>query len=155
TMSATVLPTISSRRYPRRSQAAWLTSKYRPSRSETKIPSEASSNISRYGSRALTKQTGCTAYATASARSAHRDSGWEASGMRDERTDHWELPAVSPFMTRQVVTIDRTASLADAHHLMREHEIRHLPVLDGKQLVGLLSQRDLHLIETLGDAVDL
>jgi acetoin utilization protein AcuB len=32
---------------------------------------------------------------------------------------------------------------------MRQHLIRHLPVLDGQTLVGLISQRDLHLFETL------
>ena len=39
--------------------------------------------------------------------------------------------------------------MADAHALMRSHKIRHLPVLDGGKLVGVVSERDLHLIETL------
>lgn len=30
-----------------------------------------------------------------------------------------------------------------------EHQIRHLPVLDGGKLVGIVTQRDLHLVETL------
>ena len=45
------------------------------------------------------------------------------------------------------IRVDRT--LADAHRLMRAHRIRHLPVLDGNRLVGLVSQRDLLFIETL------
>lgn len=36
-----------------------------------------------------------------------------------------------------------------AHALMREHRIRHLPVLDGGVLVGILSERDLHLVESV------
>ena len=60
------------------------------------------------------------------------------------------IPAVSRYMTRQPWTIERRASLADAHRLMREHEIRHLPVLDDGRLVGIVTQRDLHLIETIG-----
>jgi acetoin utilization protein AcuB len=36
-----------------------------------------------------------------------------------------------------------------AHELMRTHDIRHLPVLHGGKLTGLLSIRDLHLVETL------
>jgi acetoin utilization protein AcuB len=34
---------------------------------------------------------------------------------------------------------------------MRAYEIRHLPVLDGGKLVGVLSQRDVLLVETLRD----
>jgi acetoin utilization protein AcuB len=33
--------------------------------------------------------------------------------------------------------------------MMREHKVRHLPVLHGGKLVGLLSQRDLLLVETI------
>jgi acetoin utilization protein AcuB len=33
--------------------------------------------------------------------------------------------------------------------MMQEHRIRHLPVLDGGRIVGLLSERDLFLVETL------
>jgi acetoin utilization protein AcuB len=36
-----------------------------------------------------------------------------------------------------------------AHEIMRAHRIRHLPVLDGGKLVGVVSQRDLALIESL------
>jgi acetoin utilization protein AcuB len=58
---------------------------------------------------------------------------------------------VDGFMTRCVHTIGHDQSLAAAHRLMRAHEIRHLPVLDAGKLVGILSQRDLQLIETLAD----
>ena len=40
-----------------------------------------------------------------------------------------------------------------AKALMVEHAIRHLPVLRGDQLVGILTERDVRLIETL-DGVD-
>lgn len=48
-------------------------------------------------------------------------------------------------------TIGRDQPLARAHAVMREHGIRHLPVLDGGKLVGILSSRDLYFVETLGD----
>jgi acetoin utilization protein AcuB len=37
--------------------------------------------------------------------------------------------------------------------MMRKHDVRHLPVLSGGRLIGLLSLRDLHLIETLTDSL--
>ena len=38
-----------------------------------------------------------------------------------------------------------------AHRLMREYKIRHLPVLRGAKIVGLVSDRDLNMVETLKD----
>lgn len=58
---------------------------------------------------------------------------------------------IESFMTRSVHTIGTKSPLAEAHRLMNEFTIRHLPVLEGGKLVGLVSQRDLHLIETLRD----
>lgn len=61
------------------------------------------------------------------------------------------MPAISRYMTKQPWTIARSASLADAHELMREHHLRHLPVLDNGKLVGIVSLGDLHLLETIGE----
>jgi acetoin utilization protein AcuB len=58
-------------------------------------------------------------------------------------------PIVERYMSAPPVTIAPERTLAEAHRLMREHGIRHLPVVDGGRLVGLLSQRDLYLLETL------
>jgi acetoin utilization protein AcuB len=58
---------------------------------------------------------------------------------------------IEAFMTRSVHTIGTKTVLADAHRMMNDNGIRHLPVLEGGRLVGMLSQRDLHLIETLKD----
>ena len=60
-------------------------------------------------------------------------------------------PTIEQFMTQSPHTIGTNQTLAVAHRMMREHAIRHLPVLDAGRLVGILSQRDLHLIETLKD----
>jgi acetoin utilization protein AcuB len=62
------------------------------------------------------------------------------------------MPPISRYMTRQPWTIERSATLTAAHQLMRAHGIRHLPVLDAGKLIGIVSERDLHLIETLPDA---
>lgn len=60
---------------------------------------------------------------------------------------------VAEVMTPQPTTIGREQSLASAHRLMRERGVRHLPVLDGAALVGVVSQRDLLLAESLGAAL--
>jgi acetoin utilization protein AcuB len=53
------------------------------------------------------------------------------------------MPAVSHHMTRQPWTIERTATLAEAHRLMCEHEIRHLPVVEAGTVVGIVTRHDL------------
>lgn len=55
-------------------------------------------------------------------------------------------------MTQQPWTIRRDAKMTQAHQIMREHRVRHLPVLEAGKLVGIVSERDLHLIETLPDS---
>jgi acetoin utilization protein AcuB len=61
------------------------------------------------------------------------------------------VPNLARFMTASPHTIGQEQTLDLAHRLFREHGIRHLPVLEGGNLVGLLSARDLDFIETLKD----
>jgi acetoin utilization protein AcuB len=58
---------------------------------------------------------------------------------------------VQKFMTPLPHTIRHDQSLAVAHKLMRKYDIRHLPVLKDGCLAGVVSQRDLYMIETLQD----
>jgi acetoin utilization protein AcuB len=58
---------------------------------------------------------------------------------------------VGDFMTSAPLTISPRETLAEAHTAMRRARIRHLPVLQGKRLVGLVTQSDLQLMETLRD----
>ena len=58
---------------------------------------------------------------------------------------------VSRFMTRTPETIGADQPLSAAHRIMRAHGIRHLPVLEVGRLVGVVSQHDLHFMETLKD----
>lgn len=51
---------------------------------------------------------------------------------------------VSTIMTKNVFTVQLEAQLADVHELVRKHHIRHIPVLHGKQLVGIISKTDLN-----------
>ncbi|MFD1428415.1 acetoin utilization protein AcuB [Kroppenstedtia sanguinis] len=50
---------------------------------------------------------------------------------------------VEEIMHRQIHSITPATSIGDAIHLLKKHRIRHLPVLDGEDLVGLVTDRDL------------
>lgn len=54
---------------------------------------------------------------------------------------------IRALMTPTVHTIPIESTLPAARDMMHAHGIRHLPVLDGKKLVGLLSDRDLARLE--------
>jgi len=61
------------------------------------------------------------------------------------------IPHIEKYMTPGPHSIGLEQPLVQAHKLMREHHIRHLPVLHGGKLVGVITDRDLHIIETLRD----
>jgi acetoin utilization protein AcuB len=50
---------------------------------------------------------------------------------------------IERLMRRSVVTIQRGQSVDRAQTLMAQHGIRHLPVLDGAQLVGVIAECDV------------
>ena len=50
---------------------------------------------------------------------------------------------VRDLMTREVVTCGPNDSMAEAESRMNQRRIRHLPVVDGNKLVGMLSIRDV------------
>jgi acetoin utilization protein AcuB len=54
-------------------------------------------------------------------------------------------------MTPAPHTIGLDQTMKRAHEVMREFRIRHLPVLQAERLVGVLSDGDLNLVETLRD----
>ena len=56
---------------------------------------------------------------------------------------------VSDWMTTNPHTIGEDQSLAIARERMHELGVRHLPVLHGGHLVGVVSTRDIALVEAL------
>lgn len=57
-----------------------------------------------------------------------------------------KLPLSAPIeevMTRNLVTVESDTGVLEAALLMTRHKIRHLPVLHGGFLVGLISERDV------------
>lgn len=66
---------------------------------------------------------------------------------------NYAVPPIERFMSNVLVVIGPKQPLTEATRLMRANNVRHLPVVDHGKLLGILSQRDVHLIETL-DGVD-
>ena len=54
-----------------------------------------------------------------------------------------ETTPVADIMVRKVVTVDPSMTYADCLRLMHQHNIRHLPVIDGGKPVTVVSIRDL------------
>lgn len=50
---------------------------------------------------------------------------------------------VDEYTSIGLKTINLNAELKEAHQMMNENGIRHLPVMDGKKIVGIISERDL------------
>ena len=57
-----------------------------------------------------------------------------------------QMPLIQKFMSPMPHTIGRDISLKEAMAMMREYRFRHLPVLDGGKLVGVLTDRDVKLV---------
>ena len=62
---------------------------------------------------------------------------------------------ISDYMTRKLITASPEDGVRETFFKMREAGIRHLPVLDGAQLVGMLSDRDLRRPDWVDEAPDL
>jgi len=54
---------------------------------------------------------------------------------------------VSKSMTRKVITIDKDAGIFEAYDKLRQHRIRHLPVIDAEtRLIGVVTDRDIRSV---------
>lgn len=52
---------------------------------------------------------------------------------------------VSAIMTKAVITVDKdTHHLRDVRDLFRKEKIRHIPVLEKKKLIGIISKNDIN-----------
>ena len=60
---------------------------------------------------------------------------------------------VSTIMTANVIKLNVTDSLAKAERLFKEKNIRHIPVMNGTKIIGMLSYTDLLKI-SIADTLD-
>ncbi len=61
------------------------------------------------------------------------------------------IPPVQKYMTSSPHTIGVQQTVSQASELMQKHGIRHLPVLDGGRLTGVISERDVAVITGFKD----
>lgn len=59
------------------------------------------------------------------------------------------IPPIKRVMTPFPFAIDVDDPLESAQSMMRERGFRHLPVTDGDSLVGILSERDIHIARSV------
>ncbi|WP_456437118.1 CBS domain-containing protein [Psychroserpens sp.] len=50
---------------------------------------------------------------------------------------------VSTIMTKNIIALNRTDDLETAEKLFKQHHIRHIPVVSGDVIIGMLSYTDL------------
>ena len=55
-------------------------------------------------------------------------------------------PSLKSAMTPFPYSVERKAPLAEARHVMDQYKVRHLPVTDGHELVGIVTDRDLRSV---------
>jgi CBS domain-containing protein len=65
--------------------------------------------------------------------------------MADGAAPH--VTRVGTYMSAPAVVASPEADIAAALHLMVEHDVRHLPVVTAGQLKGMVSARDLLVVE--------
>jgi CBS domain-containing protein len=58
----------------------------------------------------------------------------------------WRFHKVSDYMGDPVLTLPPEDTLASAIKLMRENRIRHVPIVEGRHVVGIVSDRDMRLV---------
>jgi CBS domain-containing protein len=76
-------------------------------------------------------------------------------GLAGEGTD-LDAVRVGDVMTREPLTVDVGVAVLDAARLMGERKIRHLPVVQGDHLLGMVGIRDIlgSLVERLWQSRD-
>lgn len=57
------------------------------------------------------------------------------------------IPPIKAVMTPFPHSIESGAPISAAKTMMRQHAIRHLPVMEAGELVGMVSDRDIHLVQ--------
>ena len=65
-----------------------------------------------------------------------------------------DIPPIQKYMSYDPVSIDADKAIVDAEHMIKSNLIRHLPVMEGDVVVGILSDRDIKLARSIVQAAD-
>ena len=60
-----------------------------------------------------------------------------------EQKEWWRAVCVRDIMTSPVICVDSLTTVTDAQTLMKDQQIRRVPVIDDGKLVGILTQGDI------------
>ncbi|WP_298903294.1 CBS domain-containing protein [uncultured Psychroserpens sp.] len=60
---------------------------------------------------------------------------------------------ISTIMTKDIIALNLSDNLETAESLFKKNNIRHIPVISGEQIIGMLSYTDLLRI-SFADAID-
>ncbi|MDH7911501.1 CBS domain-containing protein [Winogradskyella sp. SYSU M77433] len=63
------------------------------------------------------------------------------------------IAPISSIMSTDIIAMDRDGDLETAERLFKRHKIRHIPIVSGEVVIGMLSYTDLLRI-SFADAVD-
>lgn len=63
--------------------------------------------------------------------------------------------AVREVMSKDLKTIDKEKTLKDAARIMAAHVIRRLPVVENKELIGIITLEDVMRAEKIGEDAQL
>ena len=61
------------------------------------------------------------------------------------------IPPVRHYMSSSPLTIAADRTMSQAHAIMTRAQIRHLPVMSGAKLVGVITLGDLHMISAISN----
>lgn len=63
------------------------------------------------------------------------------------------MPQMVSVMVPFPYSIEASAGLSEADAMMQEHQIRHLPVVDNNDIIGVISDRDLQKAVSIGHKI--
>jgi CBS domain-containing protein len=68
---------------------------------------------------------------------------YRGAGIQKYSSERKIVMLVKRWMSKEVITIDANDSMSDAMDLLKEHDIKMLPVMEKSKLVGIVTDRDL------------